>query len=484
LQASCGRNFLKERATMLPDTARVGKSCVLVAAILGSAMTFIDGTAVNVALPVMQRELHASSAEMQWVIEAYALFLGALILLGGSLGDLYGRKRFFMIGIAAFTVSSCACALAPDAPTLIVARAVQGIGAALAVPESLALISATFAGVERGRAIGTWSGFASITAAAGPVLGGWLAQHASWRYVFLINLPLAFIVLAISARGVPESRDDEMPRRLDLAGAALATASLGVFIYGLIRMQGRAPDAFALLAVAFGLAGLVAFVLVEARSPAPMLPLSLFRSAVFSGANAYTLFLYAALGGSLYFVPFVLIDVQGYTPSAAGAALLPFVLLQFALSRWSGGLVPHVGARLPMLAGALLAAAAFAAFALPGIGGAYWTTYFPAVLLLGCGGVLFIAPLTTTVFDAVPVEESGIASGVNNAVSRCAGLIAIAAFGIVLSLFAPGGTADANRVQLLAGFRAVMAASVLTCIVAAAVALVTIPPRRAPGKAR
>jgi EmrB/QacA subfamily drug resistance transporter len=473
------------RATMLPDSARSGKIWVLVAAILGSAMTFIDGTAVNVALPVMQRELHASAAEMQWVIEGYALFLSALILLGGSLGDLYGRKRLFAIGIIVFTIASVACAAAPGPVSLIVARCLQGIGAALAVPESLALLSASFSGEERGRAIGTWSGFASITSAAGPVLGGWLAQQASWRYVFVINLPLALIVLALTARAVPESRDEEMARRLDVPGAVVATASLGAFTYGLIRMQGTVPDALAIGGVVAGLAGLVAFVAIEARSPAPMLPLALFRSQVFSGANVYTFFLYAALGGSLYFVPFVLIDVQRYTPSAAGASLLPFVLLQFALSRWSGGLVPHIGARLPMVAGAILAALAFGAYALPGIGGSYWTTYFPAVLLLGCGGVLFIAPLTTTVFDAVPTEESGVASGVNNAVSRVAGLVAIAAFGIVLALFAPGGTADPNRLQLLAGFRAVMAASVLTCLAAAVVALVTIPRRtRAPGKVR
>jgi EmrB/QacA subfamily drug resistance transporter len=490
----------------------MGKTWVLIAAIVGSAMTFIDGTAVNVALPVMQRELNANAAQMQWVVEGYSLFLASLILLGGSLGDLFGRRRMFVLGIVIFALASLLCGLAPNVDVLVMARCVQGIGAALAMPESLALISATYAGTERGRAIGTWSGFASITSAAGPLIGGWLAQHVSWRGVFVINLPLALAVLAIALLHVAESRDEDAPRKLDLPGAALATAGLGAATYGLIRSQGGHPDAFAWGTLVAGITMLAAFVAVERRAPAPMMPLELFRSRTFSAANLYTLILYAALGGSLYFLPFVLIDVQRYTPTAAGAALLPFVLLQFVFSRWSGGLVGKIGARTPLVVGALLVAAAFVAFALPGIGGSYWTTYFPAVLLLGAGGVFFIAPLTTTVMDAVPTEKSGIASGVNNAVARSAGLLAIAVFGILLTAVFDRGfdariarhhvsprtaqivrveraklyagsvpddipaadreaVGEAVREEYLAGFRSVMLASAAICALAALIAL-------------
>lgn len=395
-------------------------------------MTFIDATAVNVALPAMQHDLHASAADVQWVIEAYALFLSALLLIGGSLGDIFGRRNIFTLGIAIFAVASLGCALAHNVQEIDVARCVQGAGAALAVPGSLALISANFGDAERGRAIGTWSGFAAITSAIGPLLGGWLAQYVGWRYVFLINLPLAAVVVAVALLCVPESRADDAPAALDVGGALLATLGLGTLTYGLIHLQSNGPDTVALATLCASAVLLAAFLVWEAFHRAPMMPLGIFRNVTFSAANLYTLLLYAALGGGLYFVPFDLQNVQGYTPSAAGAAMLPFIVIMFAASRWSGGLVAKVGARIPMIVGAVIAAIGFAAYARIGIGGSYWTTFFPASAILGIGGALFVAPLTITVMTALGDARAGIASGVNNAVSRVAGLIALAALGIVL----------------------------------------------------
>jgi EmrB/QacA subfamily drug resistance transporter len=393
------------------------------------------------------------------VIEAYALFLSALILVGGSLGDIFGRRKLFVIGIAIFAAASIGCAAAPGIVVLIVARSVQGIGAALAVPESLALISVTFSGDERGKAIGTWSGFASLTGAAGPVIGGYLAQTASWRWVFLINVPLAVLVLAIAVLRVPESRDEQASHAIDWSGALLATCGLGALVYGLIRVQLAGGRVDGGIAVAAGLVVLAAFLALERRTAHPMMPLKMFASPVFAVANLYTLALYLALGGSLYFFPFVLIDVQGYTPTAAGATFLPFVVLQFVLSRWSGGLVPRVGARLPLVIGATLVGCAFILYSLPGVGSHnYWTSYFPAVLLLGIGATFFIAPLTTTVFDASDPALSGLASGINNAVARTAGLLAIALFGVVFTaVFSMGfdgrlqGARVSAQTQRLAG---------------------------------
>jgi EmrB/QacA subfamily drug resistance transporter len=501
---------------------RVSKTWVLVAAIIGSSMSFVDATAVNVALPVMQRELQASADAMQWVIEAYALFLSALILVGGSLGDVFGRKKCFMLGTVVFASASVACALAPNVALLIAARSVQGIGAALALPESLALISVAYAGDERGRAIGTWSGFSSIMSAAGPLIGGYLTQTESWRWVFIINVPLAVAVLAIAAWHVPESRDEGVDRTIDWSGALLATLGLGALVYGLIRLELPGAGAAAYGAVAGGVASLVAFVYAQRRARHPMMPPGLFSSRVFTIANVYTFALYLALGGSLYFFPYTLIDVQRYTPTAAGAAFLPLVLLQFGLSRWSGGLVAKIGARTPLVTGAAVAGCAFVAFALPGIGGTYWTTYFPAVVLLGLGAALFVAPLTTTVFDSSDPALSGLASGTNNAIARTAGLVAIALLGILFTaVFArgfdarlvqahvapatraladrergrfAGGTlppdvpaSDRAAVELavrngyIAGFRAVMLASAGVAFAAAIVAFALLPGRVAKG---
>ena len=437
---------------------------VLAAAILGSAMPFIDSTAVNVALPVVQRELHMSNGQTQWVVEGYALFLASLILLGGALGDLYGRRLIFGIGVAIFALASLGCAFASDATTLIVARCIQGVGGALATPGSLALISAAYDEKSRGRAIGLWSGFSALTSAAGPIIGGWLTQSLSWRYVFVINIPLALVVLALLAYRVPESRDETADRRIDIAGASLATLGLATLVYGLIAMNAGRFTGAPLGLVIGGLVVLALFVLYERRTPDPMMPCYIFASRTFDAANIYTFLLYAALGGSLYFVPFVLINVHHYAPTAAGAAILPFVFIMVVASRWSGGLVARIGARTPLLLGGILAGFGFLAFALPGSDGSYWTTFFPAATILGLGGALFVAPLTTTVMNSVPVQHSGLASGVNNAVARTAGLIGVAVLGIVV-------TASPSY---LAGFRTAMAASGALAFAASVVAAVAL----------
>ncbi|MEP6873824.1 MAG: MFS transporter [Burkholderiales bacterium] len=406
----------------------------LVAAILGSSMAFVDGTVVNVALPAIQRDLNANAFDAQWVVESYALFLASLLLVGGALGDRIGRKRIFMAGAGLFTLASVACGLSGAVGHLIAARAVQGIGAALMVPGSLALISATFPQNERGQAIGTWSAFSGITAAVGPVVGGFLVDHYSWVWAFYVNIPIGVVLLAICALKVPESRAPASSTGIDVRGATLATVGLAGIVFALIEAPRRGwASASVVVSALAGVAATALFVVVEARARAPMLPLGLLRNRNFAGANLLTLLLYAALGGGLFFFPLNLVQVQGYGATAAGAAMLPFIAIMFALSSWAGGLVDRFGPRIPLVAGPVIAAAGFALFALPGVNVNYWITFFPAVCVLGLGMTVTVAPLTTTVMNAVGADLAGVASGVNNAVSRAAALLAIAVFGALLA---------------------------------------------------
>ena len=404
---------------------------VLAASVLGSSMAFIDGTVVSVALPVLQQDLGVGVSGAQWIVEAYALFLSSLVLVGGSLADRFGRRRIFSIGAASFAVASLGCGLAPDAGALIAARAVQGLGAALLVPSSLAMLGAAFPAQERGRAVGMWSALTSIASAVGPALGGWLVEAISWRAVFLINLPIAGAVLWIAQRHVAETRN---PRgaRLDLPGAFLATLGLGGLVYGLIEAGSLGwADPRAWGAAAAGVAGLCAFVVVERNSTHPMVSLNLFRRRTFTTANLLTFFFYAALAATFFFLPFVLIQARGYRPSAAGAAILPLVVIVAALSRTAGMLADRSGARLPLTVGPCVAAAGFLLFAtLPATGG-YAATLLPAFCTLGLGIAITVAPLTATVLGAVERADQGTASGINNAVARVAALLAIAVFGLV-----------------------------------------------------
>jgi len=418
----------------------LARACVLAATIAASAMVFVDATVVHVALPVLQRGLGASPAQLQWIVNAYTLLLGALLLLGGAAGDRFGRRRVFCLGLGVFGLASLACALAPDAGWLIAARALQGLGGALLVPGSLAIISASFPRAERGRAIGTWAAASALTTAAGPALGGWLIELLSWRAVFWLNLPLAALAVGLALRSVPADppAPEGRERALDWPGALLATLGFGALTYGLIALGDGATGRLAAGAMAAGVLLLLAFLAQEARAPAPMMPLALFRSRAFAVANLLTLLLYAALIGTLFLLPFLLMRVQGYGPAAAGSALLPFSLLIATLSRPAGALLDRQGPRRMLTLGPLLAAAGIALLALPGPGAGYWSGYLPGLLLLGLGMAACVAPLTTTVMNAVDDAAAGTASGINNAASRIAGLVAVAAVGaLALRLFPP-----------------------------------------------
>ena len=399
---------------------------VLAAAVLGSGMAMLDGTVVNIALRSIGDDLGASIAQLQWVVNAYLLALASLILVGGSLGDHLGRKRVFMVGVAWFALASALCGLAQSPGQLIAARLLQGVGAALLTPGSLAMIQGSFRPADRGRVIGQWAGLGGIAAAVGPLLGGWIVANASWRWIFLINVPVAVAVLLVAARHVPESRDPQSVRGFDVLGAALGVVGLGGATYALIE-SGSAPPAYVAAAAGLGVAGLVLFVVYERRHPDALVPIHLFASRTFSVTNALTLLVYGALGSMLFFLVLQLQVVTGWTPLAAGLATVPLTLVMLLLSSRSGALATRIGPRLPLAVGPVLCSAGTLLLRQVGEGTGYLTGVLPGMLVFAVGLVLMVAPLTSTVLAAAPDRYAGTASGINNAVARTGSLLAVSA---------------------------------------------------------
>jgi EmrB/QacA subfamily drug resistance transporter len=444
---------------------------IILATVLGSGMAFLDGTIVNVALPAIREELGGGLAGQQWVADSYLLTLGAMILLGGSLGDLYGRRKIFLIGVAGFAITSLVCGIAPSIGTLIVARALQGVSAALLTPGSLAIIQASFVSKDRSKAIGAWSGLSGVSTALGPFLGGYLVDNISWRWAFLINLPLAAGVLWVSVKHVPESKDPEAARTPDVTGAVTAAVALGGILYALIEGPAKGwSDPSIVFGAVIGTLSLVAFVLVQAKSSHPMVPLGIFRSRQFSGANITTLLVYGALGGAFLLVVLELQQVMGYSALEAGTALLPITILLLVASPHAGALAQRIGPRLPMTLGPLIAGLGLLLYARVGPGETYWSTVFPATFVFGVGLALTVAPLTAAVLAAVKVRHAGIASGINNAVARIAGLLAIALLPLASGM---NGTSGDPQAFTDAFRRAVILAGVL-CILGAINSLLTI----------
>lgn len=427
---------------------------VLVATVFGSGLVFLDASVVNVALPTIARDLHVGLTALQWTVNAYTLTLAGLLLLGGSLGDHYGRRRIFVIGIVWFALASLLCGLAPNAPALIASRALQGIGAALLTPGSLAIIEATYRPSDRAPAIGAWSGLAGVATALAPLLGGYLTAAVSWRLVFLINLPFTAVALWAAIRHVPESRDPAAAPQLDLTGAALAALGLAGITYGLTDGPSLGwASPVVLVAWLGGALALVAFVAVERTTRYPMLPLDLFRSAQFSGANVVTFLVYGALGGAFFLLPIQLQRVLGMSPLRSGLALMPVTVVLLLLSARAGRLAQRIGPRLPMTLGPLIAAAGLALMVRIVPGSSYWGSTLPAVLVFSLGLSLTVAPLTATVLAAASAEHAGVASAVNNAVARAAGLLAVATLPVVAGI---AGASALSTDVFAAGFRKAM----------------------------
>jgi EmrB/QacA subfamily drug resistance transporter len=435
-------------------------------------MSLIDGSVVNVALPAMQRSLDTSFGTMQWVANGYMLTLASLILLGGSAGDRFGRRRMFMIGLVGFAGASLACGLAPSASWLIAARLVQGVAAALLTPASLAIIGAAFSGEARGPAIGTWAAAGALTIALGPPLGGWLVDVVGWRWIFFINLPIAAAALVLAAK-LPADRGTEGSAPLDRNGALLAALSLGLLSYGLFAL-GEGARTLAVLAIAAAVPVAWLFIRTEARAAAPMMPLALFRNADFSGANALTVLLYAALGGALFLQPYLLIKAHGYSATAAGAAFLPFSAVMGLGSRWSGRLAERLGPRPLLVIGPSVTAVGYAILGFSGDNASYWIGVLPGLIVVSIGMTISIAPLTTTVFDSAPTEMSGTASGINNAAARAGSLLAIAALGLAFGASGAGGIEGAALVR---AYTIVMFAAATLAALSAVTAALTIKQR-------
>ena len=445
---------------------------VLAVTIMGSAVALLEATIVNVALPTIGRDLDADVADLQWTINGYALTLASLILLGGSLGDRYGRRRVFEIGVVWFSASSILCAAAPSTGFLIGARVLQGVGGALLTPGSLAIIESSFRREDRSRAIGSWSAFGAIATAVGPLLGGWLVEAVDWRAIFFINVPLGAFVVWAARRHVPETRDESIEGRLDVAGSALAVVGLGAVTYALIAASEEGGGSAMVVGAAIvGLLALTAFIAVERRAPQPMLPLSVFSSRQFTGANLVTFVVYAALGGVFFLLVVFLQVALGYSPIAAGAASLPVTLLMFTLSARAGDLAQRIGPRIPLTVGPLLVAAGMLMYRGIEPGDDYVTGVLPGVIVFGLGLSLVVAPVTATVLAAADPRHAGVASGVNNAVARTGGLLAVAVLPLVAGL---SGSDYENPVAMTDGFHAAMLACALLSILGSAIAFATI----------
>jgi EmrB/QacA subfamily drug resistance transporter len=444
---------------------------LIAASALGSGLAFLDSTVVNVALPAIRRELGGGLSIQEWVLDGYLLTLSALLLLGGALGDRYGRRRVFLAGLAVFSLTSFACGMAPGSAVLIASRAAQGIGAALLVPGSLALIDALIAPGDRGRAVGAWAGLSGVASAIGPLLGGWLVQAASWRWAFFINLPLAAAAMYITTRHITESRDTGIGGRLDWLGGGLITIGLASVIYALIEAPAAGWDAATAGALAFGAACLAAFIAVESRAATPMLPLAIFRSTQFTGANLTTFTVYAALNGALFLLAVQLQQSLHYSPLGAGAAMLPVTVLMLVLSPPMGALAQRIGPRLPMTAGPILAGIGLALMARVTPGASYQAAVLPAVAVFGLGLSVTVAPLTSAVLAALSQDQAGLASGTNNAVARIAGLFAVAVLPLLAGVSATSG-------QLGPGFSRAMLIAGGVCAAGGLIAWATIPARR------